>query len=79
MKLNIPPVSPNSRRGASDQVIDARPFPKKATDRITMTIAVESVKLAPTMTVLSSSPAMIGPLRATLSEAPRRTRKPDFM
>src|SRR3954452_18748719 len=79
MKLNIPPVSPMSRVGAraetSDQVMDANPLPKNAIDRKTMTRVVDSVKLAPSMAVVSSRPVMIGPLRATLKLRPRRSRK----
>jgi hypothetical protein len=60
MKLNIPPVSPSSRSGASadtgDHVIDASPLPKDAMDRNTITIAVESVKLAPIIATSATGP-----------------------
>ncbi len=76
MKLNTPPVSPNSRAGArvetSDQVIDARPLPKNATARNAITSGVESTKLAPMIAVEISRPLMIGNLRANPTEVPRR-------
>ncbi len=79
MKLNIPPVSPSSRSGASaetsDHVIDASPLPKNAMDRNTITMAVESVKLAPIIATVSNRPTMIGPFRATPRDTPLRSRK----
>ncbi|MNW49237.1 hypothetical protein D3C74_266470 [compost metagenome] len=73
MKLNMPPVKPIRRDGASadtkDQVIEARPLPKKAIDMKVMTSAVLSVKIAPIMLMESNSPVMIGSLR----EVPRLT------
>src|SRR5215217_5701995 len=80
-KLNTPPVRPISRWGAmadtNDQVIDARPLPKKASARNPTIAAGSLTKFAPTMLVESRRPTTIGTLRAVPSEAPRRTIRSD--
>src|SRR5712664_2929819 len=79
MKLKVPPVSPISRRGAtweiSDQPIEAMPLPKNARHMKAITSSGASTKLAPTMLDDSSSPRMMGSLRAVPSVRPLRSEE----